>query len=410
MRSTHYGKSVLAIVAWAAALAGGGPPVAADDRAATLVVEGGMADLGETPLVVDLASGQLAPGRYLLQPDAPGAAPLAALAFRDGEAQRLGVILPGVPARSTARYAIRPDPSPAEPGQGVALVAEGARVAVQLDGKLWTRYVPDDGPKPYLDPLNGPAGQPLTRAWPMRTEGDEPHDHPHHRSLWFAHLDVNKANTWDQNPGHGSIRETSRPTVVGGGPIGVLRTTDDWLDRTGRKVCADERVVQFYATREARVFDFEVTLKADAGPVVIGDNKDGVFGIRVAAPMAVTAHRGGRIVNSRGQQDAKAWGQPAEWVDYSGPVGGETQGIAILNQPTSFRYPTTWHVRDYGLFAANPFGWHDFGQGRSGEHRIEAGGSIRLAYRVVLHRGDVAAADPARQFRALTDPPRVKVE
>ena len=61
-----------------------------------------------------------------------------------------------------------------------------------------------------------------------------------------------------------------------------------------------------------------------------------------------------------GQTNAAAWGKRAEWVDYHGPVDGETVGIAIFNHPSSFRYPTGWHVRTYGLFAANPFAEHSF--------------------------------------------------
>lgn len=386
------------------------PAAGRADPPAGVVVEGTDQDLGETPVVVAVDPRPLPPGRYLLRRGVEAEAPLAATAYRDAGKTWLAFVLPAVPARATTHYALAPDPAPPDDARGVALHAEGARVAIRLDGKPWTNYVPDDGPKPYFDPLIGPSGLPLTRAWPMREVVGEPRDHPHHRSLWFAHLDVNKANTWDQNPGHGSIRETSRPTVAGGGAIGVLRTTDEWLDRAGRPVCDDERLVLFYATRAARVLDFEVTLRATRGPLRIGDNKDGVFAVRMAGPMAVTARQGGRIVNSRGQVDKAAWGQPAEWVDYTGPVGGETMGIAILDNPASFRHPTTWHVRDYGLFAANPFGWHDFGQPRSGEHEVAAGGSIRLAYRVILHRGATDPADLGRQFRGLATPPRVTLE
>ena len=392
-----------------AAACGDGGPAPATRAAGTVVVTGGDRPLGETPVVVAVDPQAFPPGRYLLQEQGTTADPLPALVYRDEGRISLAFVLPQLAEHAATRYAIAPDAAPAA-DRGVTFRGEGARVEVRVDGQPWTNYVPDDGPKPYFDPLIGPAGQGLTRAWPMREVAGEPRDHPHHRSMWFAHLDVNKANTWDQNPGHGSIRETARPTAIAGGPIGVLRTTDDWLDRAGRPVCTDERVVRFYATREARVFDFEVTLRATLGPLRIGDNKDGVFAVRVAAPMAVTAGQGGRIVNSRGQVDKAAWGQAAEWVDYTGPVGGATMGIAMLNQPSSFRFPTTWHVRDYGLFAANPFGWHDFGQPRSGDHEVEAGGSVRLAYRVVLHRG---ATDPTRLerwFHGYASPPRVVVE
>ena len=408
MRSYH--PRWLAILAGFLLLEFSAVPVTAhsQDPTAIVTVAGTDRDLGETPILVAVDGKKLTPGRCLLK--APGTDPARpGLIFRDGDQTFLGFVLDQVPARSTVEFALEPDPTPGTEARGVTLVTEGKRIKVELDGKLWTNYVPDDGPKPYFDPLMGPSDEPLTRAWPMRDVAGEPHDHPHHRSLWFAHYDINKANTWDENPGHGSIRETSRPTMIGGGPIGVIRTEDDWLDRTGQKVCADERVVTFYATQKARVFDFVVTLKATSGPIRIGDNKDGVFGIRLAAPMAVTAHQGGQILNARGQKDKAAWGQPAEWVDYTGPVAGATMGVAILNQPESFRFPTTWHVRDYGLFAANPFGWHDFGQPRSGDYEVPAGESIRLAYRVILHAGTTEAADIAGRFAGYAHPPQVTV-
>ena len=91
-------------------------------------------------------------------------------------------------------------------------------------------------------------------------------------------------------------------------------------------------------------------------------------------------------------------------------VAGATRGVAILNHPSSFRHPTTWHVRDYGLFAANPFGWHDFKQPKRGDHDIPAGGSIRLAYRVVHHDGDAEAAGIARRFASFEAPPKVTIQ
>ena len=371
----------------------------------SLVVAGTDRNLGETPITVEIPAGTIPPGRCkLVDPTTKSAT--AAVVYTDGDRLSLGCVLAGVAAGTTIRYAIEPDATP-DRSRGVELTTTGRRVRVQLDGTPWTNYIPDDGPKPYFDPLIGPAGSSLTRSWPMREVAGEPHDHPHHRSLWFAHFDTNKADTWDEMPGHGQIRESAPPILLGGGPVAVLRTTDDWLDRAGAKVCEDARIVRFYATRDARVFDFEVTLKATSGPLRIGDNKDGVFAVRVAATMAVIARLGGRIVNSRGLRDTAAWGQPAEWVDYAGPVEGKTMGIALLNQPTSFRFPTTWHVRDYGLFAANPFGWHDFGQAQSGTHTIPPGDSIHLAYRVILHPGTTEEARIEAQFQGYAHPPGV---
>jgi hypothetical protein len=134
--------------------------------------------------------------------------------------------------------------------------------------------------------------------------------------------------------------------------------------------------------------------------VTFGDTKEGMFGLRVASSMDVTRKKGGKITNAEGLTDERAWGQASPWVDYVGPVKDQTVGIAVLNHPASFRYPTTWHVRTYGLFAANPFGWKDFGKAERGDHTLPAGESIRFAYRVILHKGDTASLGVPAMFQA----------
>jgi hypothetical protein len=111
--------------------------------------------------------------------------------------------------------------------------------------------------------------------------------------------------------------------------------------------------------------------------------------------------KGGRIVNSEGQTDDAAWGMPARWVDYTGPVDVETVGVAILSHPESFRPKTRWHVRGYGLFAANPFGHKDFPKPElapQGEVTIPKGDDLTLRYRVLLHRGGTDKAEMEKAF------------
>jgi hypothetical protein len=118
--------------------------------------------------------------------------------------------------------------------------------------------------------------------------------------------------------------------------------------------------------------------------------------------------RGGRIVNSRGAVGEKeAWGKPAEWVDYSGKVEADTVGVAILDHPQSFRHPTHWHVRGYGLFAANPFGYRDFYRDKSkdGSFQLEKGKSMELRYRVYFHHGDAGVAKVEEVYHGFAEPP-----
>jgi hypothetical protein len=160
---------------------------------------------------------------------------------------------------------------------------------------------------------------------------------------------------------------------------------------------------------EARFIDFDVTLKASGGPVKFGDTKEGCMGIRVAGTMKVDAKpTGGHIVNSNGQTDRDAWGKQAAWVDYYGPVDGRIVGIAAMNHPDSFRHPTYWHVRTYGLFAANPFGWHHFkgSDQYDGSLSLAKGESIKLCYRFLFHSGDHEAGRVAQAYEAYATEPR----
>ena len=221
---------------------------------------------------------------------------------------------------------------------------------------------------------------------------------------------MNGVDFWGEAKTSGTIRESDRAIVTEGPVLGRLATKDDWMGPDGRRVLRDERAATFYRTGNTRVIDFEIKLLASDGPVTFGDTKEGMFGLRVASSMDVDRKKGGKITNAEGLTDQKAWGQASPWVDYIGPVDDKTVGIAVFNHPSSFRYPTTWHVRTYGLFAANPFGWHDFGKAEKGDYTIPAGQSIAFRYRVVLHDGDMKAAALNQLFAGYARPPVLTIE
>lgn len=282
-------------------------------------------------------------------------------------------------------------------------------VRVLFDGELFTEYVTNVGPKPFFWPIMGPGGKAMTRAYPMEQIAGEKTDHPHHRSLWFTHGSVNGVDFWLEGDEGGKIvhREFTEIAVD---QVARIAAQCDWIAPDGKKVCTDKRRIAFHVDDDSRVMDFDVTLIASEGPLTLGDTKEGSFGVRVPTVMDVDqpgGRSGGQIVNSEGLTDAAAWGKPAAWVDYHGRVGEETVGIAILNHPASFRYPTHWHVRTYGLFAANPFGLHDFYESTQydGTHRMQANDSITLRYRVIFHRGDQVQAKIAEAFAAYSKSP-----
>ncbi|NUQ63674.1 MAG: PmoA family protein [Pirellulales bacterium] len=281
-------------------------------------------------------------------------------------------------------------------------------VVVKIDGQFFTEYLTCSGSKPILWPVIGPTGKPVTRAWPMQSDNpDERQDHPHQRSIWFTHGDVNGIDFWGADPKNPKIAKPGTAkhrefVAIESGAQAKIVTRNDWLGPDGKKVLEDERRLAFGADGESRWIDFDITLKATEGPVTFGDTKEGTMGVRTAESVKVDAKKGGQIVNSDGLIDKDAWGKRAAWVDYFGPVDGETVGIAFMNHPSSFRFPTYWHVRTYGLYAANPFGVKDFTQSKSedGAYTVPTGESITLKYRLLFHKGDAKQGKVSEAFEA----------
>jgi hypothetical protein len=205
--------------------------------------------------------------------------------------------------------------------------------------------------------------------------------------------------------------------VESGLVVGRLVAKTDWITPDGKKIAEDTRDVRVWAVQNGTLMDFEIAVKAVGGPLVWGDTKEGTFAIRMADPLRANAGKGktaeGRIVNSRGDTQGDTWGKAAAWCDYYGPLEGEIVGVAIFDHPGNLRHPTTWHVRDYGLFAVNPFGLHDFDPAlknnpRAGEHTTPEGETTTFRYRLFFHEGDPEAAGVASVWDAYAEPPDVK--
>lgn len=288
---------------------------------------------------------------------------------------------------------------------GVHLYETNNVIRVDLDGQLFTQYHFKDVSRPFLYPLLSADGEHLTRRWPQEDVPGEEHDHPHHHALWYSHGDVNGVDLWSESPKAGRTVQQAVISRKSGANTGELTTRNEWRDKDGKVIAHDTRTHRFHRpTGPERIIDFEITIEATAGEVTLGDTKEGTFAIRMAESMRNKQPKNqpglGHLTSSRGHKDGEVWGKRAEWVDYTGPVNGKTYGIAIFDHPQNPRYPTWWHARDYGLFAANPFGVHDFEKSAkgTGDLKIPAGGSITFRYRVLLHPGDTASAGIAARF------------
>lgn len=350
----------------------------------------------------------------------------------------------------------------------LSLTLDTSGVTVVADGRPFAAYVIDQGNKPYLWPVIGPTGKPLTRAYPMRDLAEEPaaqRDHPHHRGITFGHESAGAAewkppqtfagltgtetyhgggDTWherltfedfirqgkmtDQNrarlPTVGRIVHRDFTLAEVEGDRAVIEEVCDHVDPAGRPFLMEHRRLTFRADGDSRTIDVdqEFACAPAAGPVRFDDRKDAGLFIRVPTSMAVDSKQGGRIVNSDGLVDKEAWSKPARWCDYHGPVAGEHLGVAILNHPASYRYPTRWHVRTYGLFTANPFASRDYEASLpDGTTTLAPGDVLRLHHRFLFHKGDEQAgavesawrqyaAEPPRPFGGSASPPTIVID
>jgi hypothetical protein len=296
--------------------------------------------------------------------------------------------------------------SDAGPGHGVAVREDSGKVHVEINGSAFTDYYYKDVPRPYCYPLLGPDGLEMTRHWPMETKGEEEHDHKHHRSFWFAHGAVNGQDLWSEEPKSGRTVHQGFLKLESGREKGVIQSTNLWVSVDGKPLCSDVRTLTIYDRSPEKVFDFEITLYASQGDVTFGDTKEGTMALRLAETMRLTGKTGhGHILNSEGVRDGATWGKRADWVEYHGPVNGVEVGAAILDSPSNPRHPTWWHVRDYGLFAANPFGLHDFEKkpAHTGDFLLPAGKTVTFRYRFILHRGDETEGRVAAEYKAYSE-------
>lgn len=279
-------------------------------------------------------------------------------------------------------------------------------IEIKMDGKPFsTFYFGTDSRKPYLHPLRTSDGRIITRSWPMEDLPGESHDHPHHKGLWITHGDVNGYDFWANNAELPKQEKLGRVNLVkinsvkASGNEGTIDSTFNWVTPEGQKLLEESRKMTFREAGENRIIDFDVTLKA-LEKTTFGDTKEGMFAIRLVDTMTEKA-KGGQLVSSTGATGmANVWGKAFPWVDYSGTVAGKPAGIAIFDHPGNPKHPTYWHARDYGLFAANIFGEHDFfnDKNRNGSLTLEPGKSLRLRYRVVIHPGDMKSANLAKMY------------
>jgi len=289
---------------------------------------------------------------------------------------------------------------------------EKKQLDVTVDGQPFTSYAFwDDQKKPIIYPLRTSKGTVVTRSFPLEKVAGERTDHPHHISMWFNYGNINGVDFWNNSGGPGSekmgvIKHSAVNATKNGKGQASLDVTMDWIMPDGSKVMRQDETITFRAAKDIRIIDRVITLTAQDKKVVFGDSKEGALGIRVARQLEEPANQtqtfgrtevpvmdntgvAGVYLSSEGKVGEKeAWGTRAKWMTLSGNVKGEDVAIAIFDHPKNPTYPTYWHARGYGLFAANPFGAKEFTKGATTlNYTIEPGQKVTFRFRVLINSG-----------------------
>jgi hypothetical protein len=304
------------------------------------------------------------------------------------------------------------------------------KVDVIIDGKPFTSYCWFDNVyKPVLYPVCTSAGTIITRGFPLKPRENERTDHAHQIGIWLNYGNVNGLDFWgngasgSKNPEGGEVKHLSIEKMAGGNGEGILTTKESWLDPSGKELLAEKTEYHFIAKESMRIIDRITTLTATGGNILFKDTKEGMFGIRVARQLELPAKEdivlkekdgstttvkalsnegvSGNFISSEGITGEAVWSTRAKWMDLYGNIGNEKISLVVCDHPKNQSYPTYWHARGYGLFAANPLGVADFTKGADTlKFSVAAGQSTTFRYRVIVNSGSHLTA---AEINALAD-------
>lgn len=292
-------------------------------------------------------------------------------------------------------------------GSEVTVTVADERVDVNVDGKLFTAlHTGKAARKLYLHPLLSASGKRVTRAFPMEQVSGESTDHPHQRGVWIGAEHLSGVDFWenepsDNRPNAGAVVLTGISDVQSGTSQGRFTIRADWVSPTGEILLSEARTMTFRAPApDQRIVDIDLRLVAKR-LVTFEDDHDAILGLRLATPFEEP--HGGRAVNAEGLAGwERLRGARSAWVDWHATLDGEEVGVAVMDSPTNFRFPTPWHVRDYALLFASPFASRTYlPSAPDASLTLTPGKDLRLRYRILVHP---ASVDVSSAFSVFAKP------
>ena len=300
------------------------------------------------------------------------------------------------------------------------------KVSIYFGEDLFTEYLYfEDYYKPVLYPLISTSGKNLTRGYPIDPKPGERVDHPHQVGHWLNYGDVNGLDFWnnsdaipaDKKDEYGTIYHKS---VTVDENSKELIAVSEWKAPDGNLLIEETTRFQFSQDGTNRIIDRTSSLKA-MDNVDLKDNKEGFLGIRVARALELPSNKAeiftdangiasdvkvlnnegvtGNYLSSEGIEGGAAWGTQARWMTLTGEIENEPVAVTIYDHPENIGYPTYWHARGYGLFAANPLGVEIFTNGESKLNlSLPKGDIITFKYRILLHSGTKQSVEEIESF------------
>jgi len=250
------------------------------------------------------------------------------------------------------------DDSAAAPVVGFKYVPTGLQITI--GGEPFASYYTGSSktPRPYFAHVKTPSGVQVSRNHPP-IEGKDSTDHDtYHPGIWLTFAGINGNDYWRLK------KKTEHEMFVvnpeGGPGRGSFTVSNFYLDSkdsSGNRIAHEICKYTILVRQNYYLLIYDSTISSDEHDLKFGDDQEYGLGIRVQTP--IEERYGGQILNADGLKGEKGpgncYGKASDWCDYSGVMDDTLIGMTIMPDPKNFRR-SWYHVRDYGLIAANLFG------------------------------------------------------
>lgn len=268
----------------------------------------------------------------------------------------------------------------------VAFKHQPGKLLVTIGDKPFATYYEGTSkiPRPYFAHVMTPSGIQVTRNHPPIEGKDSPDHDTFHPGIWLTFAGINGNDYWRLK------QKTEHEMYVGekeSGPgKGSFTVSNFYLDKDGKRIAHETCKYTIIVRRKHYLLIYDSTISSDEHDLVFGDDQEYGLGIRVQTP--IEERYGGQILNADGNKgekgDNNAYGKASDWCDYSGVMNDTLIGMTVMPDPTNFRR-SWYHVRDYGLIAANPFGRKGVARGEPSEVKVKKGEKFHLGFGVAIY-------------------------